>query len=525
MAPTSTRVGDPEGRRAARAGRSSARGRRDVLLLALLAIGVMAAYLALERGQIDVWDGQAMASVGQNLLQHGSLKECCRAFGAFPADPGPYAKFGIGYSLLLAPLWHFQLGSNPNGAVWLGLANPLLLTATAVVIAKTGLVLGWRRSSAVLAALAFAFLTMAPLYSTEFFAEPGVTFGTALLVLGFALWQQRADGGAFLIGVGAAVAILFRPDSIIMLGPIVPLIALFRSRDELREQWRSWIVPLGVPIGLALGWTLFYDTLRYGNPLQVGYSGYYDARGFSMPILRGATLILLSGGKSFFLFSPILIAALPGMIVLARRRPPLAVVVVVIFVVRVGFYARWWTPEGGNSWGPRFLLPLCAVLAIPLGEALEHLHVLRARARRCAIVGLLTLVAASIVVELASLLVSYRDIFVQIGDVKSLPASTRLAVYDARQHRYLWTFSGNQILWNLKRIGSRQVHMTLYWFQHGATAFGVGMLVLAAVVCATAIAVATVSDRIEQQRGGSREIPLASRPTAPPVRIDFAGDT
>ena len=148
-----------------------------------------------------------MASVAQNLLRHGSLKECCRRAGK-----GPYAVTGIGWRCSV-PLWHFQLQSNRNGALWLGLANPLLLTATTVVIAKTGLVLGWRRSSAVLAALAFALLTMAPLYSTEFFSEPGVTFGSSLLMLGFVVWQQRVARGALLIGVGTAVAILFRPDS------------------------------------------------------------------------------------------------------------------------------------------------------------------------------------------------------------------------------------------------------------------------------------------------------------------------
>jgi hypothetical protein len=517
MAPTTTRAGDPETRRVV--DRRSAR--RDVVLLAFVAIGVMAAYLVLERGAIDIWDGQAMASVGQNLLQHGSLKECCQAFGAFPKDPGPYSKFGVGYSLLLAPLWHFQLVTNPDGALWLGLANPFLLAATAVVIAKTGMVLGWRRSSAVLAAFAFAFLTMAPLYSTEFFADPGVTFGSALLLLGFVLWQQRAPTGAFVIGAAIAISILFRPDSIIVVGPIVPLMVLFRSREELAATWRSWLGFLGVPIGVALGWTLFYDTLRFGNPFQFGYSGYYDARGFSMPILHGVRLLLLSPGKSFFLFSPILIAAIPGMIVLARRRTPLAVVIVAMFVVRVGFYARWWTPEGGNSWGPRFLLPLCAVLAIPLGEAIEHVHELRDRARRAAIVGLGVFTAASIVVELSSLLVSYRDIFVQIGDIKTLPKSIQVAVFDQRQQHYLWTFRGNQIVWSLDRIGSRHVEMPLYWFNQGAKPFAIGMIALAVVMCGGAMAIACVSDRIERRRPVRR---MGATPTSP-VRIDFAADT
>jgi hypothetical protein len=478
--------------------------RRDIVLLSLLAIGVMAFYLAIERGVVDIWDGQAMASVGRNLLEHGSVKECCQAFGAFPKDPGPYAKFGIGYSLVLAPLWHFQLGSNPSGALWLGIGNPLLLTATTVVIAKTGLVLGWRRSSAVLAALAFALLTMAPLYSTEFFAEPGVTFGAAVFVLGFALCRQRAARGAFLIGLGAAVAILFRPDSIILFCPIVPLIVLFGSREELLARWRSWVGWLAAPIGLALAWTLYYDWLRFGNPLQVGYSGYYDTQGFSTPLVRGTSLLLFSPGKSFFVFSPILIAAIPGMIFLARRRRPLAIVIATMFVLRVAFYARWWTPEGGNSWGPRFLLPLCAVLAIPLGEAFEHVHELRDRARRAAIWGFAGLTAASVVVELSSLLVSYRLIFARIDDIKTLPPSIRLTVFNQREHHYKWSLGGNQVVWNLRHLGSTHMPTPLYWFRGGATVFGLGMLALAAITCAGAVGLASLSDRIQRQERARR---------------------
>jgi hypothetical protein len=364
-----------------------------------------------------------------------------------------------------------------------------------VVILKTGRVLGWRRSSATLAALAFALLTMAPLYSTEFFAEPGVTFGAALLMLGFARWDQRFASGPFVIGLGTAVAILFRPDSIILFGPIIPLMVLFRSRAELLATWRSWVLQVGIPIGLAVGWTLYYDQLRYGNPFQVGYDRFYDSQGFSTPVLRGVGLLMLSPGKSFFVYSPILLAAIPGIVWLARRRMPLAVVIVAMCVLRIAFYARWWTPQGGNSWGPRFLLPLCAVLAVPLGVVFERLHGLGRRARRSVIPALAVLTVASVAVELSSLLVSYKDMFLVIYNVNAVPVRLHAAVIRQREHRYFWTFGGNQVVWNLRHIGSTQVHSPLHWFQNGATAFGVGMVALAVIACAGAVAVAFLSDR------------------------------
>jgi 4-amino-4-deoxy-L-arabinose transferase-like glycosyltransferase len=481
--------------------RDRASARRDAALFALLAIAALAAYLAAQRGQLDSWDGRAMASVGRNLIQHGSLKECCNAFGAYPGEPGPYAKGGVGYSALLAPLWYFQLHSDSNGAVWLGLANALLLAATTVVIAKTGLVLGWRRSSAALAALAFALLTMAPLYSAAYFAEPGVTFATALVLLGLVIWQQRAPSGALLVGIGTAIAVLFRPDSLILIGPIVALMLLIRSRRELAATWRSWLPRLAIPIGGALACTLWYDYLRYGHLLQTGYSGVYDKSGFSTPLLDGIGLLVWSPGKSFFVYSPILLAAVPGLFWLAKRNRPLTVAIVAMFLLRVGFYARWYTPEGGDSWGPRFLLPLCAALAIPFGETLESVHAIKGRARTGIIGVLSALAAASAVVQISSLAVSYRDVFPAIGNVANVPASLRTATLSARVHGYLWSFTGSHIAWNLRHIGSRRVSLPLHWFAGGATAFGVGMLALAGVAVTGAMKLALLSDRIDQRPG------------------------
>src|SRR5260221_13416742 len=93
------------------------------ILIALLAVGVLAAYIAFERGRVVSWDGRAMSSVGRSLWSHGSVKECCNAFNAFPADHSGYAQFGIGFSAVLAPLWGVQLHMAPLGTLWLRLAN------------------------------------------------------------------------------------------------------------------------------------------------------------------------------------------------------------------------------------------------------------------------------------------------------------------------------------------------------------------------------------------------------------------
>jgi hypothetical protein len=454
------------------------------VLLAALAIGVFALYLAVERGRIVSWDGRAMASVGQSLYSHGSVKECCNALGAFPADHLKYSKFGIGLSLLLAPLWGPQLHADPNGAIWLGLANPLLLVATTLVIAKTALTLGWRRSTAVLIALAFALLTMAPNYSTEFFAEPGVALGTALAVWGFVVWPDRAARGALLVGVGVAIAVSFRADSLLLVAPIAPALVLHGRIRERLTGWPRWLFALVVPIAAAVAWTLAYDQLRFGSPFNVGYGGVYDHFGFSTPLLHGLHLLLLSPGKSLFLYAPILLAALPGLWFLGRRNRPLAIVIVVLCVARLCFVARWWTPQGGSAWGPRFLFPLCALLAIPLGAFIERLHDVRPARRAAGIATLGCLAAAALMVQFVSIAVPYEAVFhaMDYAHGRSLPHR----VVAQRYHRYLWSFAHNHIVWNFGHLASAH-WSALYWFRNGPTVFGVAMLCLGVAGCGAAI--------------------------------------
>jgi len=48
---------------------------------------------------------------------------------------------------------------------------------------------------------------------------------------------------------------------------------------------------------------------------------------------------------------------------------------VVLFVVRLLFYARWWAWYGGNSWGPRFLVPVLPAFAPVIAAArIAHAH-------------------------------------------------------------------------------------------------------------------------------------------------------
>ena len=110
---------------------------------------------------------------------------------------------------------------------------------------------------------------------------------------------------------------------------------------------------LAIPIGAAVLWTGYYNNLRFGSPFEDSYPGVT----FSNPLLDGVQRQLLSPGKGFFWYDPILLAALPGLVWLVRRDRALGGIIIGLSVLRVLVFAKWPFPDGSIASGPRFLLP------------------------------------------------------------------------------------------------------------------------------------------------------------------------
>lgn len=447
----------------------------------MLFVGFVALYFCVQRAQVPSYDGKIMYSVTKSIVDHRSLTTGGEDPFGFNT---PYAVYGIGTSLLLIPGYVLQRLLDTPDDVYVTMMNPLLLAVTGVLVYRLGRALRWPHAPAIWAAVLFGGLTMVPQASTELFSEPGVTFGAVLAALGIVRWRDGVGWAPWAAGAGIAVAILFRTDSIPLVGVAVLALPLFVPLRRLLSE-RVRLAGLILPVFASGVWLLAYNRLRFGSPLE----SRYDGGGFTTPFVEGLRGLLVSPGKSFFLFNLVLLLALPGFVLLWKRDRAVAVLLGLLSISRPLFYASWHAWEGGVAWGPRFMLPMCATLAIPAAMTLRCLPPFKSVPGVVSRLAVTSLVVASSVVVVASVWVPYEQWWGRITYVgPEVPESERAKVAGARVHDFLWTFEGGHINGNLTLLDESAI-FPLRHFSGGPSAKGAAALAVAGLAPALALAI------------------------------------
>lgn len=186
-----------------------------------------------------------------------------------------------------------------------------------------------------LGAEVYGILTMALQATTELFSEPAVGLCVALIVWGALRWRKGQVSGALVIGLAAGAAVQFRADSVLTVW--IGLLAL-----PLFVPWRLIVRParltaLAAPMTLSLVALGAYNDLRWHSVLRLSYNG----RGFHTPLFHGLEGLLLSPGKGVFLFNPVALLGVVGLVVLLRTNAPVGVLFLLLIVSRILFFARW----------------------------------------------------------------------------------------------------------------------------------------------------------------------------------------
>lgn len=348
-------------------------------------------YLLTYTPRINSSDGLAMFATAESLVRRGGLDiEQIRWMdlqqGTYGLDGLLYSRKGIGVPLALLPLTWLGLWAPGIGLVGTSLLfNPLVTALTAVLVAAYLQSLGFSHKTGVIAALTFGLATLAWPYAKSLFSDS--FSGLLLLAAAYSLlkvdreearqltstpspaprWPTRL-GYPFLAGLLLGWNVATRYAEVLFV-PLFGLLLLYYLHRHLPSPKpltflsylrlfikRFWPVLLAfsLPILMAGLGLIAFNLSRYGDPFNTGY---LPEETFGGVLWEGIIGQLLSPGRGLFLYSPILLLSLWGIIPFYRQFRAETGVAFSIILIHLLLYGQWFMWHGGYAWGPRFMIP------------------------------------------------------------------------------------------------------------------------------------------------------------------------
>lgn len=326
----------------------------------------------------------------------------------------PYSGYGIGNSVVMAGLYKVAVASGFDPIKPMRLTNPIIYaaTVTAVFILLRRRGHPGRRVALVTSLIAVG----TPLlhYGMVDTAEPGVALSIVVALIALDAMWRRSRWGPLVLGLSCGLSVLFRSDSWLVV--VVPLVtaAWFVGTPRLRS---IGLVLLGIlPGGIA--WAA-YNAARFGSLTSSGYKN----QPFSHPMLKGLYGLALSPGRGVFIYVPLILLAAVIIPLSAGSARSLGAVALSMLTLRLLLYSRWWSWYGGDTWGPRFMVPVVPAFAPAIADAFARWR----RSWFTLVIGLSTLAMGVVgfAVAAGTLPYAYGQAPGKFDEVDTLPASDK----------------------------------------------------------------------------------------------------
>jgi len=278
----------------------------------------------------------------------------------FGVDGKHYSKYGLMQSILPVPLYMIATRlSNVGNADLVLLFNVFLTALTAAVVLLCARTLGYSVTTSVMTSFIFGLGTIAWPYSKRLLGEPGSSL--LLLTSVYCLLRyERSPRSVYPLLAGAFLGMAFAykaSNGIVLLAETSFLVYVGKQYGHKAQSVAALMLPF-VAFVAIVG---VYNYVRFGSPSSTGYG---PEEGFTTPLLHGLWGLFFSPGRSFFLYSPILLVSVLGFIPFARKHRGVAILLGLTVFLQVFLYAQWWNWWGGLSWGPRLLVPLAPLMTL-----------------------------------------------------------------------------------------------------------------------------------------------------------------
>lgn len=360
--------------------RSDLHTRRNITVLVFVLVASV--YLFTFGGKLVTIDEVAVETLSASLAKRGAI-DSNRLLWTFNAmQLGPIVQRGVSgdyyfvkgplTSVIAVPLYWLALHLPQLLPVPTILLSNVLVTAlTAAVILRIGWQWNFSDTAATLAALAFAFSSLAWVYSKSLLTEPL----TALCLAGAIFFLARSQLSLRHIVLGSlaltlAVINVFSTLPVVLLCGVYLIFRIWRDKDQQLKN----LFAAALPAFIALGIWGSYNFVRFGEPWRTGYEfgqqgyGVFRWDSFSTALFG----LTLSPYRGLVWFVPLSLLAPFGFEALKRRgQKAEALLLASAIGVTLIFHSAWSGWWSGQSWGSRYqvsIMPMLFLLLLPLFE-------------------------------------------------------------------------------------------------------------------------------------------------------------
>ncbi|HVO50227.1 MAG TPA: hypothetical protein VMV60_04485 [Thermoanaerobaculia bacterium] len=308
-------------------------------------------------GQIMTRTAYSMAALGEVGIAKGHPVDIVRPAG------DAVTRYGLGPSLVRLPA--AALGGPFENAFGIGASQTLFVGEQVLLVLLAALAAGLLARACGAdatgvrrAALAAALSSPLWAYASSDWSEP---LQAACLGGAFACAALAGAAGArrpTLLSAGAGAlagfALLSKSIFVVLLPLLLFVVVLEAARGARRARALAF---LGGAAPLAALW-LALEIVRFGRPFAS-----YGGERFNHPPLDGLWRLTVGPNKGFFLYFPLALLAVGGLVRLARTRRVVGLAIAGFSAFLLLTTAAWWSWDGTAGWGPRLLVPLVPLLA------------------------------------------------------------------------------------------------------------------------------------------------------------------
>lgn len=325
-----------------------------------------------------------------------------------------YSKYTIGLGLVLAPFYFLghlftltinSFGANipDNGLSW---TYELFYCLGSIFLGIFGLILAYKTAKiffppfiSALAVIGVWFATPLTFYLT---LEASMSHAVSQFLVSLFLYLTITSNWAksrkyqILIGLILGLAVLVRPQNLLF-GSVPVLIVLFnifsnsqnlildtQEKQEINNQYYSQKLKNQEYL-IALIWFSCFTLLmltpqllvyisQYGNLTEIPYMVEASERGhgssfnwFKPQIIN----VLFSGFRGLFIWHPLILLAIIGLIISPTKIKPLNWILLVGFILQIYFISSWWSWWQGASFGGRMFCNCSLIFTLGLASLWE----------------------------------------------------------------------------------------------------------------------------------------------------------